>query len=691
MAKAWVIRIRCPKGFGVNAGGVEKISLPLGADTPISDFRTKICAAAKVAPAKLCVRGGFPPRIILSDSSSDEDKRGTVSAVGLNDRDTVIVERLDQTLCNVDQTPPRIPSSDAAAEKPAPSQGEPDGARAGRKRPALNANTMATSSKNKRVAGVVGFRNKGKRRVSGSSRHRWGSGTALGDSPSTGQQLVSASASADASTTSHVTDDDHRALSIANRRYGDEALNTVLSLMRCTEVVMTRQGAATVDNRTGAPSTSATSAPAGNTFEHEFSAQHEVTHGATWDDFYFMIVSELLYAFRDDPERSTEFDEEWIRTVLRESDFDLSDLDSQDSSDVNAMLKLYEDAAEYYEKYEEFRLANAIVEQPEYKAKFDVPWIRTVLGYAPAPSGVTDPDAIAYAEGVWRDMWETAVLSADMHAGAGSEHGAAQSSTPDGTLASSAAGASVSTTGAGNALEQRVRLRVKQRLGFNLKDIVDPSALADSTKDPIDTARDVAGAGLVAAMSAAGDNGVKKAFQTALRSREAEADAEAKVQATLGGSVSIAVCHTVTPQGQQEEYLTVTYKKQRTSVEETVQYIPELLLVAILESLTESDDSNEHNRLHPVAMALMSPRVFWNVVRCANIGMEALESASLLASVCINCMHVHVPTVTHTELTFAGPDKSFEQGCRELAPELNWTRVFERTRKLKYSSLEWAQ
>eukprot|EP00041_Stephanoeca_diplocostata_P028379 m.803389 g.803389 ORF g.803389 m.803389 type:complete len:159 (+) comp23365_c0_seq2:1873-2349(+) len=97
-------------------------------------------------------------------------------------------------------------------------------------------------------------------------------------------------------------------------------------------------------------------------------------------------------------------------------------------------------------------------------------------------------------------------------------------------------------------------------------------------------------------MSAAGDNGVKKAFQTALRSREAEADAEAKVQATLGGSVSIAVCHTVTPQGQQEEYLTVTYKKQRTSVEETVQYIPELLLVAILESLTESDDSNEHNR-----------------------------------------------------------------------------------------------
>eukprot|EP00041_Stephanoeca_diplocostata_P028381 m.803434 g.803434 ORF g.803434 m.803434 type:complete len:159 (+) comp23365_c0_seq6:1873-2349(+) len=158
-------------------------------------------------------------------------------------------------------------------------------------------------------------------------------------------------------------------------------------------------------------------------------------------------------------------------------------------------------------------------------------------------------------------------------------------------------------------------------------------------------------------MSAAGDNGVKKAFQTALRSREAEADAEAKVQATLGGSVSIAVCHTVTPQGQQEEYLTVTYKKQRTSVEETVQYIPELLLVAILESLTESDDSNEHNRLHPVAMALMSPRVFWNVVRCANIG----------------------------------PDKSFEQGCRELAPELNWNRVFERTRKLKYSSLEWAQ
>eukprot|EP00041_Stephanoeca_diplocostata_P028378 m.803390 g.803390 ORF g.803390 m.803390 type:complete len:132 (+) comp23365_c0_seq2:2250-2645(+) len=97
------------------------------------------------------------------------------------------------------------------------------------------------------------------------------------------------------------------------------------------------------------------------------------------------------------------------------------------------------------------------------------------------------------------------------------------------------------------------------------------------------------------------------------------------------------------------------------------------------------------HRLHPVAMALMSPRVFWNVVRCANIGREALASASSRAGVCFNCMRVHVPTVTHTEFTFAGPGKSFEQGCRELAPELNWTRVFERTRKLKYSSLEWAQ
>lgn len=42
-----------------------------------------------------------------------------------------------------------------------------------------------------------------------------------------------------------------------------------------------------------------------------------------------------------------------------------------------------------------------------------------------------------------------------------------------------------------------MRQRVKQRLGFSLSDIVDPSAF-DRTTDPIDAARDVAGAGLVA-------------------------------------------------------------------------------------------------------------------------------------------------------------------------------------------------
>lgn len=71
---------------------------------------------------------------------------------------------------------------------------------------------------------------------------------------------------------------------------------------------------------------------------------------------------------------------------------------------------------------------------------------------------------------------------------------------------------------------------------------------------------------------------------------------QAKVQAVLAGHATIAVRHTVTPHGQQEEYLSVTYKKQRTSVEETVQFIPELLLLAILESLTESEHSDEHNR-----------------------------------------------------------------------------------------------
>eukprot|EP00299_Pterocystis_sp_00344_P019551 c9684_g1_i3.p2 GENE.c9684_g1_i3~~c9684_g1_i3.p2 ORF type:complete len:336 (-),score=91.22 c9684_g1_i3:95-1102(-) len=90
----------------------------------------------------------------------------------------------------------------------------------------------------------------------------------------------------------------------------------------------------------------------------------------------------------------------------------------------------------------------------------------------------------------------------------------------------------------------------------------------------------------------------------------------------------------------------VTYhKSKRTLGEECVQNIPTMLLSAILCHMAQSPE--DANRLDATSMALLSPRMFWSVVRNGGVGVG----------------------------------KSFEQALSEIAPTVNWSTVHQRQRK----------
>jgi len=164
----------------------------------------------------------------------------------------------------------------------------------------------------------------------------------------------------------------------------------------------------------------------------------------------------------------------------------------------------------------------------------------------------------------------------------------------------------------------------------NLQDISDGL-------DPITASEQALGAGLVEAAAARGDNAVKQALKSALQRREAEAEAEGKVHAALAGEVSFAVQSITMPTGHIEQYLKVSYKTVRAWKEETVQLIPELTLLGILQSLIEGDDEAA-SRLHPAQMAFFSPRVFWNLARYVHVLLQShrLASVSTLLHTCAN-------------------------------------------------------
>jgi hypothetical protein len=354
--------------------------------------------------------------------------------------------------------------------------------------------------------------------------------------------------------------------------------------------------------------------------------------GSTWNVYYAMVL-ELLYAFRDGPEKADgEYDEVWTRAALQRADYAV-DEDEETSEELE---QAYEDAVEMYADAEATILSQLLVDNREQAADFDIGWVRRVLGY-------TTPDPLDdHAVGVWRRTWATAKLCADEFVrenrlGADA-HGGAAGAAAAGDSVGAGAGAAGASGGGGAAAaaaddtsdgdggSSMARRKASSQLGFDFDAIV-TSNLQDISDglDPITASEQALGAGLVEAAGARGDNAVKQALKSALQRREAEAEAEGKVHAALAGEVSFAVQSITTPTGHIEQYLKVSYKTVRAWKEETVQLIPELTLLGILQSLIEGDDEAA-SRLHPAQMAFFSPRVFWNLARYVHVLLKSTDS-----------------------------------------------------------------
>ena len=350
--------------------------------------------------------------------------------------------------------------------------------------------------------------------------------------------------------------------------------------------------------------------------------------GSTWNVYYAMVL-ELLYAFRDEPERADgEFDEVWTRAALQRADYEV-DEDEETSAELE---EAYDEAVEMYADAEATVLSQLLVDHRERAAAFDLGWVRSVLGY-------TTPDPLdEHAVDVWRRTWATAKLCADdfvrenpfgVDAHASMAAGVASAPTVSTSAAAAAVAASADGTPDAAGVSSMARRKASAQLGFDFDAIVASNlqSIGDSV-DPISASEQALGAGLVEAAGARGDNAVKQALKSALQRREAEADAEGKVHAALAGEVSFAVQSVTTPAGHVEQYLKVSYKTVRAWKEETVQLIPELTLLGILQSLIEGDDEAA-SRLHPAQMAYFSPRVFWNLARCVHQNSRLARALAL--------------------------------------------------------------
>ena len=93
MASAWKLRARCPKGFGVAAGQVLTLTLPKGAESSLSELRDEAATHAKVARDRLCLKSGFPPKVILQTPPGPDEGSVTLGETVLQNRDVVMLER----------------------------------------------------------------------------------------------------------------------------------------------------------------------------------------------------------------------------------------------------------------------------------------------------------------------------------------------------------------------------------------------------------------------------------------------------------------------------------------------------------------------------------------------------------------------------------------------------------------------
>ena len=136
---------------------------------------------------------------------------------------------------------------------------------------------------------------------------------------------------------------------------------------------------------------------------------------------------------------------------------------------------------------------------------------------------------------------------------------------------------------------------------------------------------------------------LRKSLREARKQRGAEAEALQMVAAALAGEVEFSAL--VDGSGR----VGVKYKSSaRKSSYLTVPDIPIFLLKAVLLAVVKDHEGESRNNMKPSSMALVSPRVFWSVVRHGNVG----------------------------------PSKSFIEALHELVPGVDWEAVDQRDRQM---------
>lgn len=135
-------------------------------------------------------------------------------------------------------------------------------------------------------------------------------------------------------------------------------------------------------------------------------------------ELYLDLCFNLCYMMRADPERSAEFDPGWARQGLEVDGRNVSDCTDEE------LLEVFDDAADVYEQYEHQRLAEAIILNSQMRDRFDLSWVRRVLGYRSPDPGPDD----SFAVQVWHDMWDRAAKAVVLHQDAQREIAEASSS-----------------------------------------------------------------------------------------------------------------------------------------------------------------------------------------------------------------------------------------------------------------------
>lgn len=564
----------------MTAGELKKLEFPNGGSTTLAELRQAAARAGKIAVANVVATAGRPPTTVLPSPPGPDEASKTLSESGIQHGDMLFLRRA------VDAT------SDGAPD-PAKAKGKGKGkgkAKIPRGRtlgstptdPAILAaaagggaappQAVEGSSQKKRAApaGISVLGGKAKR-----SRHKWGSGRTLGDdatNTAVGMDTddVAGPAAAPAVPTSWEAEGDSVVFGATDPQ-GFAQLDAELS-GELSDWDLAFRGVVSHALlqlvKSGEDLSAVDEAELGGS---EAAAEFARNYGSQWD-LHYEIIMELMYAFREAPERATgEYDLEWIREVLRKNDFILED----DADD--ALIEAYDEAADLYAEAELSVLATELYHNPEKQEMFDMEWIRTTLGY-------TTPDNDEYAMQVWRKTWEDAKLASQQQLKAAEEESAG--------LAPASASAEIDGDAPNPAT--LVKSKARAKLGFDFSAVVQDSLLdVGENGDAIGAVEQSLGAGLVEAVGARGDNAAKQAFQTALKSHEAAMEAERKVAAALAGQVSFAVKTVRTLAGQEDEYIEVKYKVERKWHEETVKLIPILLVAGILYDVVERSVEDE--------------------------------------------------------------------------------------------------